>query len=289
MKKVDCIKYAESLLVNIPDKDESIKYILSIATKRPIQELHLVEELSLGEFRKFDKFVKLRSRHVPLDKIIGYKEFYDLKIPFNRNVLTPRYETEILTDMVIKDIRKNFKKDPPSVLDLCSGSGCIGLAIASATGANVTLSDISPKAIKISKKNNKLNNKLRLKDNKPPMNPNFVVSDLFERLEYKFDIIVCNPPYIKSQDLQMLEIEVRDFDPILALDGGRDGLDFYRKVIAEAPKYLNDGGKLYLEVGVDQSDKVSKLLSKDFEEIEIKKDLAQIERFIIAKKREKNA
>ena len=149
MKKVDCLKYAEGLLINIPDKDESIKYILSIATKKDIQELQSVEELSLGEFRKFDKLVRLRSRHVPLDKIIGYKEFYDLKIPFNRNVLTPRYETEILTDIVIKDIRKNFKKNPPSVLDLCSGSGCIGLAISSATGANVTLSDISTKAIKI--------------------------------------------------------------------------------------------------------------------------------------------
>ena len=289
MKKVDCIKYAEGLLVNIPDKDESIKYILSIATKKNINELHLVEELSLGEFRKFDKLVKLRERHVPLDKIIGYKEFYNLKIPFNRNVLTPRYETELLTDMLIKDIRKNFKKEPPSILDLCSGSGCIGLAIASETGANVTLADISPKAIKISKKNNKLNNKLRLKDNKPPTSVNFVVSDLFADIEYKFDIIVCNPPYIKSQDLQMLEIEVRDFDPILALDGGRDGLDFYRRVISEAPKFLNDGGKIYLEVGVNQADKVEKLLSKEFENIEIHKDLAQIDRFIIAKKRDKYA
>ena len=289
MKKVDCIKYAEGLLVNIPDKDESIKYILSIATKKGIDQLHLVDDLSLNEFRKFEKLIKLRSRHVPLDKIIGYKEFYGLKFPFNRNVLTPRYETELLTDMIIKDIRKNYKKEPPSVLDLCSGSGCIGLAIASETGSNVTLADISTKAIKISKKNNKLNNKLRLKDNKPPTKPNFVISDLFNELKYKFDLIVCNPPYIKSQDLQMLEIEVRDFDPILALDGGRDGLDFYRRVIADAPKYLNDGGKIYLEVGVNQSDKVEKLLNKDFEDIKIVKDLAQIDRFIIAKKRDKYA
>ena len=87
----------------------------------------------------------------------------------------------------------------------------------------------------------------------------------------------------------MLEIEVRDFDPILALDGGRDGLDFYRRVISEAPKFLNDGGKIYLEVGVNQADKVAKLLSKEFENIEIHKDLAQIDRFIIAKKRDKYA
>ena len=121
------------------------------------------------------------------------------------------------------------------------------------------------------------------------MNPNFVVSDLFEGLEYKFDIIVCNPPYIKSQDLQMLEIEVRDFDPILALDGGKDGLDFYRRVISDAPKYLNDGGRIYFEVGVGQSERVAKLLNKDFDDIEIKKDYAQIDRFIIAKKRDKHA
>ena len=277
------------MLINIPDKDESIKYILSIATKCPVDELSNIDELTLSEYRKFEKLIKLRSKHVPLDKIIGHKDFYDLKIPFNKNVLTPRYETELLTEMVIKDIHKNYKKSPPSVLDLCSGSGCIGLAIASATASHVTMSDISSKAIKISKKNNKYNNKLRLKDNKPPMNPNFVVSDLFEGLEYKFDIIVCNPPYIKSQDLQMLEIEVRDFDPILALDGGKDGLDFYRRVISDAPKYLNDGGKIYFEVGVGQSERVAKLLNKDFDDIEIKKDYAQIDRFIIAKKRDKHA
>ncbi|MBE5757995.1 MAG: peptide chain release factor N(5)-glutamine methyltransferase [Clostridiales bacterium] len=289
MNKNEAIKYAEGLLVNIPDKDESIKYILSIATGKGVSDLHKIDELTLSEFRKFDKLTKLRARHVPLDKLIGYKYFFDVKIPFNKNVLTPRQETEILTDMVIKDIKKNFKNTPPSVLDLCSGSGCIGLAIASNTGVNVTLADISAKAIKISKKNNKLNDKLRLKDSKPPLNINYYVSDLFEKLEYKFDIIVCNPPYIKTQDLQKLEIEVKDFDPMLALDGGKDGLDFYRRVIADAPKYLNDGGKIYFEVGIEQGDKVVKLLNKDFEDVQVIKDFAQIDRFIIAKKREKNA
>ena len=289
MNKNEAIKYAEGLLVNIPDKDESIKYILSIATGKDVSDLHKIDELTLSEFRKFDKLTKLRARHVPLDKLIGYKYFFDVKIPFNKNVLTPRQETEILTDMVIKDIKKNFKTTPPSVLDLCSGSGCIGLAIASNTGVNVTLADISAKAIKISKKNNKLNDKLRLKDSKPPLNINYYVSDLFEKLEYKFDIIVCNPPYIKTQDLQKLEIEVKDFDPMLALDGGKDGLDFYRRVIADAPKYLNDGGKIYFEVGIEQGDKVVKLLNKDFEDVQVIKDFAQIDRFIIAKKREKNA
>ena len=116
MKKVDFIKYAESLLVNIPDKDESIKYILSIATKRPIKELQLVEELTLGEFRKFDKFVKLRSRHVPLDKIIGYKEFYDLKIPFNRNVLTLDTKQKFLPIWLLKIFERISKKIPRQFL-----------------------------------------------------------------------------------------------------------------------------------------------------------------------------
>jgi release factor glutamine methyltransferase len=131
------------------------------------------------------------------------------------------------------------------------------------------------------------NNKIRIAEKRSPINPNFVLSDLFDNIECKFDIIVCNPPYIKTEDLNSLEIEVRDFDPILALDGGKDGLDFYRKIIKLAPEYLsceNGLGKIYFEIGVGQSQAIVKLLEKNFEDIEVIKDYSGIDRFIIAKK-----
>ena len=167
----------------------------------------------------------------------------------------------------------------------------MGLAVAHSTNVNVTLSDISKKAIKVAKFNNKYNNKLRAKESKSDINPNYIVSDLFENIACKYDIIVCNPPYIKTSDLIKLEIEVRDFDPILALDGGKDGLEFYRKIIKQAPKYLsteNGLGKIYFEIGVGQSEAIVKMLSKHFTDIEVIKDYSGIERFIIAKKVNEN-
>ena len=111
---------------------------------------------------------------------------------------------------------------------------------------------------------------------------------MFDDIKWKFNMIVCNPPYIKSKDLNKLEIEVRDFDPMLALDGGKDGLDFYRRIAKEGHKYLKDGGIMYLEVGYDQASKVAKMLEKKYE-VQMKIVLANIDRFIIAKKRVKNA
>ena len=132
---------------------------------------------------------------------------------------------------------------------------------------------------------------MRDDNNLPFINPNFIVSDLFSKIPCVFDIIVCNPPYIKTEDLNKLEIEVRDFDPILALDGGKDGLDFYRKIIKSAPEYLdtkNGLGTIYFEIGVGQSEPIVKMLSKHFEDIEVIKDYSGIDRFIIAKKVEEN-
>ena len=285
-----CIDYAKEILKEngIPDVDQSIKYILAISTNTPAEDVTKIKSLSAEEFKKFNKLLKERCRHIPLDKIIGYKYFLDVKIPYSKSTLTPRQETEILADMVVKEILAE-KKSERYLLDLCTGSGCVGLSIANATGINVTMSDVDALAITDAKKNTKLNNEIRQEKGLPPINPNIIKSDLFEDLPYKFDYIVCNPPYIKSSDLEKLELEVRDFDPRVALDGGKDGLDFYRQIIKSAPKHLNCNGKLYLEVGYDQAQLVAKLLSKDFENIKIVKDYSGIERFIIAKKREKDA
>lgn len=296
MKKTELIHTAQEMLKEngVPDWDESSKRLLAFVLD--IDEVKLLnrENISEDDANKYLDVIKERCRHTPLDKIIGYKDFYGIRIPFNKNVLTPRYETEFLVDRVAIDIRNlysqvriNSKFNGISVLDLCTGSGCVGIAIANATGANVTLSDVDKQALKIAESNNDLNNISREERGLPPINLNIVYSDMFENIKYKYDIIVCNPPYICSHDLNKLEIEVRDFDPMIALDGGKDGLKFYRTIASNAYKHLNDYGTLYLEIGIDQSEKIVKLLEKNFDNIQVIKDLAGIDRFIIAKKREK--
>lgn len=289
----DSIKYLSEK--NIPDAKLSAEYLLASVLGVDKSELVQVQEINEKQEKKFLKLINKRASRVPLDKLLGFTEFMGLNIPFNKNVLTPRVETELLSEMVIKELKKLYKankyESPLSVLDLCSGSGCLGLSIAMNTNANVSLSDISKKAISISKKNCKLNNELRKKDGIPPVNPTFILSDLFANIPYSYDIIVCNPPYIQTQDLIKLEIEVKDFDPILALDGGKDGLDFYREIIRLAPKYLsNENGvaKIYFEVGFSQAESVAKMLEKDFEDIQVIKDYSGIERFVVARKREKD-
>ena len=297
MKKSEilAIAYARLKENNIPDYEDSAKRLLVHALGIEYCDLYKLEIVKDSQVDDYLKLIDERCNHVPLDKIIGYKYFYTVKIPFNKNVLTPRYETELMVDRIVTDIRIIYAQaklgmtiNPLTVLDLCTGSGCVGLAIANTTGANVTLSDVDKDVLNIAMSNNELNNKIRESKGEPPINPNFVLSDMFENIKWKFNMIVCNPPYIKTKDLNKLEIEVRDFDPMLALDGGKDGLDFYRTIAKEAHKHLKDGGIMYLEVGYDQAQKVAKMLEKNYE-VQIKKDLANIDRFIIAKKREKNA
>lgn len=284
--KVDAIKFAVEKLKenNIPDFKISSEYILAVALKKNYEDLISVDKLTDKEYKRYLKLIDKRCKHVPLDKIIGYVEFYNLKIPYNKNILSPRVETELLAERVIKDLEKVKNVEGLKVLDMCTGSGCLGLAIAKHIDSSVTLSDISKKAIKLAEKNGKYNY--------ISSDVNYVISDLFDNIIDKYDIIVCNPPYIKTSDLAKLEIEVRDFDPILALDGGKDGLDFYRKIIKSAPEYLttkNNLGYIYFEIGVDQSETICKMLEKDFVNIKVIKDYSKIDRFIIAKKREKDA
>lgn len=263
-------KLKEAGICGTTDADFILANILGVE----MGVLNSIEKLNPSQAKKYAKAIKSRCKHIPLDKIIGYTEFLGLKIPFNKCVLTPRQETEILADMIIKDI--GSKK--LTLLDMCSGSGCIGLSIAKATGVSVTLSDISKKANAIAHKNALYNG----------VEATILHSNLFDNIPTKFDIIVSNPPYIRRKDLEKLEIEVRDFDPRLALDGGEDGLDFYREIVYNAPKYLEDNGMLYLEIGIDQSEAIVDILGKDFVDIKVIKDYSGIDRFIIAKKRDKN-
>ena len=300
---------AEKLLksANIPDFKNSVRLIFCKVYNIPSNEFesYIIKnennEFDCKLLSSFRKFIRKRFKHHPLISILGYREFMDLVIPYSKNVLIPRDETEILADMVVGDIlrfSKSNKKKDINVLDMCTGSGCLGLSITyavkkvgSSASINTTLADISSKALRVAKKNLEYNQaRLENANSECFKNVNFVKTNLFEKIEEKFDIIVCNPPYIKRGDLENLEIEVKDFEPRLALDGGDDGLDFYRKIIDIAPNYLDDCGlkTIYFEIGIDQSKDIAKLLKKDFEDIKILKDYANIDRYIIAKKRVEN-
>ncbi len=231
--------------------DESdAEWIYSIVLGVPRSELEEKERVvKPSEAKKIEEIVSERLTGRPLWYIIGDTEFYGCKIKVDERVLIPRPETEILAEQAIKTVEEGDK-----VLDLCTGSGCIAVAIAKNAGKHiqVTASDVSDAAIMLAKENAALNN----------VEVNFVQSDLFAKIHGRFNLIVCNPPYIKTADIAALQPEVRAHEPRIALDGGDDGLDFYRRLSREISRYIVKGGMLMLEVGEDQAEEVLKLFEK---------------------------
>jgi len=201
-----------------------------------------------------------------------YDEFY-----INRYVLCPRKETELLVEKALQYIEKQEKKNL-TVLDLCCGSGAIGLTIAkyAKKTLSVLLTDISKKAIRVSKINQR---KLKVKEN-----TKILRSNMFSNLKkgLLFDIIVCNPPYIETDNLKNLARGVKDFDPKIALNGGSDGLKFYREIAVEAKKFLSKSGKIFLEIGYNQKESIRKIFEKNGFSIESFKDYSNNDRIIIA-------
>ena len=207
----------------------------------------------------------------PLQYITNKQEFMGLDFYVDENVLIPQPDTEILVEEVINAC-KSF--DDVYVLDICTGSGAIGISIAkNVNDATVTLSDISNKALEIAKKNAKQND----------VNVSFIESDMFEKISGKFDIIASNPPYIKTAVINELPKDVQN-EPHLALDGGEDGLDFYRILVEKSKEYLNNGGMLIMEIGYDQKEDVEKLLvDSGYSDVYSKKDLSGNDRIVVAK------
>lgn len=224
-----------------------------------------------SQYSKYLELIDRRITHEPMDSLIGFTEFLGLTIPFHKETLSPRQETEIMVDNII---RENTGRKGLKILDLCSGSGCIGLALSKLLNAKVLLADISPEALEISRQNARLNN----------LEVEYITSNLFDNIIGTFDIIVSNPPYIPTLDLNGLEMEVKNYDPSIALDGGSDGLDFYREIIKSAPKHLADGGLIYLEFGINQGGIIAGLMQGNFTDIEIVKDYSGIDRYIKARK-----
>ncbi|MBF0473065.1 MAG: peptide chain release factor N(5)-glutamine methyltransferase [Nitrospirae bacterium] len=222
--------------------------------------------------KKIEHFAKRRAAREPLQYILGQVEFLGLTIKVGRGVLIPRPETELVTLHAINLIKKHsFNK----IIDLCTGSGCIALSIAREfPNISITGTDISDAALKFAKENVDLNN---------ITNVSLIKSPLFDQLKNKtFDLIISSPPYIKTPVIETLQPEIRLYEPLEALDGGVDGLDLYRKILNQAPEYLNLDGMIVFEIGDDQGDDI-KIIAKDagFINIEIKNDLANKNRMAI--------
>ena len=219
------------------------------------------------EQSRYEEFIDRREKHIPLQHITGEQEFMGLPFMVNENVLIPRQDTEILTEEALRELC-----DGMAVLDMCTGSGCILLSLLNYTndcrGVGV---DISEKALEVAKENNRRLGK----------NAEFLQSNLFEKVEEKFDIIVSNPPYIPSDVIPTLMEEVKTYEPLSALDGKEDGLYFYREIVKQAGEYLNRGGKLFFEIGCEQAEDVSKLLvDAGYKEVQVVKDLAGLDRVV---------
>ena len=219
---------------------------------------------------KYLSRIEKRKMHIPLQYIINKQNFYGLDFYVDESVLIPRYDTENIVDRIVKDCKENKCL---SVLDLCTGSGCIAVCLKKNGFEKVYAADISDKALSVAKHNAKLNKADII----------FLQSDLYENFpkEIRFDIIVSNPPYISTDKIAELETQVKDFEPKLALDGGKDGLDFYKKILKLSKDFINKSGRLYLEIGYDQAKEVVDLAKKEgYYNIQIIKDLSGRDRGI---------
>lgn len=232
-----------------------------------------------------DEFAARRSQGEPLQYVIGHVDFYGMKIKVGPGVLVPRPETELLVEEALKRVGRQNKNSelrtqnseqasPLKILDLCTGSGCIALALAKhLPEADIYATDISEKALGFAVRNSRIHNISNVK---------FIYGSMFEPVKgMKFDAIVCNPPYIKRADIETLQTEIKDWEPLEALDGGEDGLDFYREVISSVRWYLNDGGLIILEAGAGESEDIVSLAVKSGLRCDsVIKDYAGIDRVI---------
>ena len=278
MKIEELLKLGINELNNINEASLKVKMILSYILREDKSYLiiHNDREISGKEYKEFLNAIQRLKQGEPVQYIIGKTEFYGLEFNVTPDVLIPQPDTEILVEEVIDIYNENYnvKNKKVNILDLCTGSGAIAVSLKkNLSNVELFASDISLKALDIARKNAIQNN----------TNIDFIESDLFENIDKKFDIIVSNPPYIEREVLETLSEEVKH-EPVLALDGGEDGLDFYRKVIKDSKNYLKENGILALEIGFDQKEAVMELLKQeDYKEIYSKKDYSGNDRIVVRK------
>lgn len=242
------------------------EWIVSIVTGIKRSELGGDSRVKSSHIDKIAELAAERIKGKPLSYVLGNADFYGYEIKVDERVLIPRPETEELVSEVLKVVKNTDK-----VLDLCTGSGAIALVINKKSGASVTATDISEAALEVAKEN--------FKQFDAAVETRLI--DLYGDLSEKFDIIVSNPPYIKTEEIDTLDKEVKDYEPRIALDGGEDGLDFYRRICEGAKQRLNEHGKLFLEAGYGEAEEIKKMLENDFN-VEIIKDISGIDRIIKA-------
>lgn len=237
-------------------------------TDRNALYAHGDQEIEDEKMQDFLQLIEKRAVHIPLQHLTGEQNFMGLDFLVNEHVLIPRQDTEILVEEIMRDLHDGIR-----ILDMCTGSGCILLSLLhysnDCSGVGV---DVSEDALAVARQN---------ADRLAKKQAVFIQSDLFEKVEGSFDLIVSNPPYIRSQEIAGLMPEVREHEPHLALDGKDDGLHFYREIIKGAMPHLKRGGQLFFEIGYDQGEAVQALLAANgYTEIAVVKDYAGLDRVV---------
>ena len=253
----------------IPEAELDARLLLEevCGTDRNDLLVHGDKEIPPEQCDRYVEYIQRRQKREPLQQITGYQEFMGLRFKVTPDVLIPRQDTEILVEEVMR-----YLHDGMHILDMCTGSGCILLSLLKySNDCEGTGCDISEPALKVAEENAK----------ELSLNASFVQSNLFENISGKYEFIVSNPPYIPTGVIPTLMEEVRDHEPVSALDGREDGLYFYREIVEKAGEYLYPGGMLFFEIGYDQAEKVSSLMRQaGYQEVTVCKDLAGLDRVV---------
>lgn len=258
------LEYGKGILrdADVADCELDAWYLMEYACKmdKSWYYMHSTDEMENGKFLEYELLLKKRAERVPLQYITGSQEFMGLEFKVNSHVLIPRQDTETLVEEALKMLEPGM-----SVLDLCTGSGCVIISLLRQKKLFGTASDISKQALLIAKENAK-NNRVEVQ---------LVRSNLFQNIIGKYDMIIANPPYIPTETIASLMPEVKNFEPVEALDGGEDGLDFYRQIVKKSGQFLKSNGYLCLEIGHDQGGRVAFLMEENgYRNVKVIKDLA---------------
>lgn len=269
----DALEYGKQRLLECEIEDANLdawlllEYVSGIS--RSWYFIHENEEISEDDIEEYQILIEQRGKHIPLQQLTKEAYFYGMKFFVNENVLIPRQDTEVLVEQVLS---LSKEKENLKLLDMCTGSGCILLALlANLKQASGTGVDLSEKALEVAQRNGK----------ELGIEVSWVQSDLFDKVSGSYDIIVSNPPYIETSVIEGLMDEVKLYEPRMALDGTEDGLFFYREITMQAGKYLKNNGILAFEIGYNQGKAVSEFMKENgYKEVQVLQDLAGLDRVV---------
>lgn len=269
----DALEYGKQRLLECKIEDAKLDAWLLLEHVSGISRswyfVHEDDEISQEDMEKYQRLIEQRGKHIPLQQLTKEAYFYGMKFFVNENVLIPRQDTEVLVEQVLS---LSKEKENLKLLDMCTGSGCILLALlANLKQASGTGVDLSEKALEVAQRNSK----------ELGIEVSWVQSDLFDKVSGSYDIIVSNPPYIETSVIEGLMDEVKLYEPRMALDGTEDGLFFYREITMQAGKYLKNNGILAFEIGYNQGKAVSEFMKENgYKEVQVLQDLAGLDRVV---------